>query len=78
MANVSYLFKVGPKNFRPPPKVDSAVIRIEPKNPMPVIDFEQWDVLLRICFQWKNKTLRAIFVGKGVLNEIEKINNKKE
>ena len=40
MANVQYLFKVGPKNFRPPPKVDSAVIKIEPKNPMPLIDFE--------------------------------------
>ena len=50
MANVAFLFKVGPKNFKPPPKVDSAVIRIEPKSPMPQIDFEQWDALLKICF----------------------------
>ena len=74
MANVAFLFKVGPKNFKPPPKVDSAVIRIEPKNPQPQIDFEQWDALLRICFLWKNKTLRALFVSKGVLNELANIN----
>jgi 18S rRNA (adenine1779-N6/adenine1780-N6)-dimethyltransferase len=68
------LFKVGPKNFRPPPKVDSAVIKIEPKNPLPEIDFQQWDSLLRICFHRKNKTLRAVFVSKGVLKELEQIN----
>lgn len=65
------LFKVGRKNFKPPPKVESAVIRIEPKSPFPEIDFEQWDSLLRICFNRKNKTLRAIFVGKGVLNFLD-------
>lgn len=40
VSNVALLFKVGKKNFRPPPKVESAVIRIEPKSPFPEIDFE--------------------------------------
>ena len=39
MAKVDHLFKVGKKNFRPPPKVESSVVRLEPKNPMPDIDF---------------------------------------
>ena len=59
--------KVGRKNFRPPPKVESAVVRIEPKNPMPKIDYIQWDNLLKICFLRKNKTLGAIFKINGVV-----------
>jgi 18S rRNA (adenine1779-N6/adenine1780-N6)-dimethyltransferase len=71
LAKVDHLFKVGKKNFRPPPKVESSVVRIEPKNPMPEIDFEQWDGLLRICFNRKNKTLSAIFKTKSVVNFLE-------
>ncbi len=71
------MFKVGKKNFRPPPKVESAVIRIEPKIPFPELDFEQWDALLRICFNRKNKTLRALFTGKGVLNFLSEVNGLK-
>ena len=68
LAKVDHLFKVGKKNFRPPPKVESSVVRVEPKNPMPQIDFEQWDGLLRICFNRKNKTLGAIFKTKTIYN----------
>ena len=68
LAKVDHLFKVGKKNFRPPPKVESSVVRVEPKNPMPDIDYEQWDGLLRICFNRKNKTIGAIFKTKTVLN----------
>lgn len=32
--------KVGKNNFRPPPKVESSVVRIEPKNPPPPINFQ--------------------------------------
>lgn len=39
LAKVDHLFKVGKKNFKPPPKVESSVVRLEPKNPMPQIDF---------------------------------------
>jgi len=32
--------QVGKNNFRPPPKVESSVVRIEPRNPRPCIDYE--------------------------------------
>ena len=47
--------KVGKNNFTPPPKVESSVIRIEPKNPAPLINYNEWDALIRICFIRKNK-----------------------
>jgi 18S rRNA (adenine1779-N6/adenine1780-N6)-dimethyltransferase len=42
--------KVGKANFRPPPKVDSQVVRIELKNPPPPINFIEWDGLVRMLF----------------------------
>jgi 16S rRNA A1518/A1519 N6-dimethyltransferase RsmA/KsgA/DIM1 with predicted DNA glycosylase/AP lyase activity len=46
----SRLVQVGKNNFRPPPKVESSVVRIEPRNPPPPINFKEWDGLTRICF----------------------------
>ena len=40
--------KVGKNNFRPPPKVESSVVRIEPRQPPPVINFKEWEGLTRI------------------------------
>jgi 18S rRNA (adenine1779-N6/adenine1780-N6)-dimethyltransferase len=54
-AHVSHIMKVGKNNFRPPPKVESSVVRIVPKNPPPLLNFDEWDGLLRICFSRKNK-----------------------
>lgn len=67
LARVDHLMKVSRKSFRPPPKVESSVVRIEPKSPAPVLDFAQWDVLLRVCFNRKNKTLGAIFKTRASL-----------
>ena len=61
LAKVSHLLKVGRNNFRPPPKVDSSVVRIEPLRPPPPVNFREWDGLMRLCFGRKNKTLGAIF-----------------
>lgn len=61
LARVHHLLKVGRNNFRPPPKVDSSVVRIEPRTPPPPINFLEWDGLVRLCFGRKNKTLGAIF-----------------
>lgn len=72
LARVDHLMKVGKNNFRPPPKVESSVVRIEPRNPPPDINFEEWDGLLRIAFSRKNKTLGACFRSKVVLSMIEK------
>lgn len=72
LARVSHLLKVGRNNFRPPPKVDSSVVRIEPRRPLPPVSFKEWDGLVRLCFIRKNKTLGSIFKQKGVLALLEK------
>lgn len=43
LAKVDQLMKVGRNNFRPPPKVESRVVRIELRNPPPPVDFIEWD-----------------------------------
>ena len=56
-ANVRYLFRVKPGAFRPPPKVDSAVVMLEPQLRM----VERPEELIRFvghCFGHKRKTLR--------------------
>ena len=55
LCRVHHLLKVGKNNFRPPPKVDSSVVRIEPRNPPPPINLLEWDGLVRLCF------LRCLF-----------------
>ena len=67
LARVDHLIKVSKNSFKPPPKVESSVIRLEPKYPPPPINFVEWDGLVRLCFLRKNKTLSAIFRLKNVL-----------
>ncbi|CAG8450768.1 1622_t:CDS:2 [Dentiscutata erythropus] len=70
-AKVDHIMKIGKNNFKPPPQVDSSVVRIEPRNPPPPIDFKEWDGLMRIVFVRKNKTLAANFKTTSVLDIIE-------
>ena len=56
--------KVGRHNFRPPPKVESRVVRFEQRNPPPAINFKEWDGMVRRCFNRKNKTLNSTFKNK--------------
>ncbi|OVA07205.1 Ribosomal RNA adenine methylase transferase [Macleaya cordata] len=72
LSRVSHLLKVGKNNFRPPPKVDSSVVRIEPRKPLPPVNFKEWDGLIRLCFNQKNKTLGLVFRQKSVLTLLEK------
>lgn len=72
LARVDLIMKVGRNNFRPPPKVESNVVRIEPRNPPPDVNFKEWDGLLRICFIRKNKSLSATFKQTGVLELLKK------
>ena len=48
------------------------MVRLEPRNPPPPINFKEWDGLVRICFVRKNKTLRASFSQTGPLLLMEK------
>jgi 18S rRNA (adenine1779-N6/adenine1780-N6)-dimethyltransferase len=67
LAKVENLLKVGKANFRPPPKVDSLVVKIELKTPPPPIDFTEWDGLVRLLFNRKHKTCHAIMTVKSAL-----------
>ena len=71
LARVQHLIKVSRNSFKPPPRVDSSVVRIEPRE-RPEIDLLQWDAMLRIVFLRKNKTLGSIFKTKPVLAALEK------
>jgi 18S rRNA (adenine1779-N6/adenine1780-N6)-dimethyltransferase len=74
-AKITHVMKVGKNNFRPPPQVESSVVRIEPKTgkDRPNISWDEWDGLLRVCFVRKNKTLRASWLGtKEVLAMVER------
>lgn len=72
LARVDMLLKVGKNNFRPPPKVESSVVRVEPRIPPPPINYQEWDGLTRIAFGRKNKTLAASFRFTTVMTILEK------
>jgi 16S rRNA (adenine1518-N6/adenine1519-N6)-dimethyltransferase len=72
---VTPLFKVPPGCFRPPPKVDSAVVRLEPRNPAEVglsapARFEQ---VVRAAFSQRRKTLRNALSGVCTPEQIEAV-----
>ncbi|KDN37922.1 putative rRNA (adenine-N6,N6-)-dimethyltransferase [Tilletiaria anomala UBC 951] len=72
-AKVDHIMKVSRNSFRPPPQVESSVVRITPLNPPPQIRFEEFDGLARIVFSRRNKQIRACFFGaRGVLDMMEK------
>jgi 18S rRNA (adenine1779-N6/adenine1780-N6)-dimethyltransferase len=74
-ARITHVMKVGRKNFNPPPQVESSVVRIEPKlgSDRPNVSWAEWDGMLRVCFNRRNKTLRASWLGtKEVLAMVEK------
>jgi 18S rRNA (adenine1779-N6/adenine1780-N6)-dimethyltransferase len=71
LAKVDQLLKVGRNNFRPPPKVESRVVRIEPRNPPPPVNFVEWDGMIRLLFNRKNKTLRSVLMTKPTIKMLE-------
>ena len=62
---VSSLFVVPPGAFRPPPKVDSAVVRLVPRDPATVgiIDRKRFAEVVRSAFGQRRKTLRNALNG---------------
>jgi 16S rRNA (adenine1518-N6/adenine1519-N6)-dimethyltransferase len=58
LATAEYLFTVAPGAFRPPPKVDSAVIRLTPRAELVTPDVDGFLSFASICFRQKRKTLR--------------------
>jgi 16S rRNA (adenine1518-N6/adenine1519-N6)-dimethyltransferase len=57
-AQVHRLFDVKPSAFHPPPKVDSAVVRLDPHPPRADINADDFLRFAAQCFQHKRKTIR--------------------
>jgi 16S rRNA (adenine1518-N6/adenine1519-N6)-dimethyltransferase len=66
---VQKLFRVGPGAFRPPPKVDSAVVRLVPyaTPPFPLPDPQRFAQLVTAAFTKRRKTMRNAV--KGLVDE---------
>ncbi len=58
--DAEYLFFVGPESFDPPPKVDSAILRLTPweQRPYQAVDDKQLSKLVAQAFSMRRKTLR--------------------
>ena len=70
LANVSHLMKVGRKSFVPPPKVDSSVVRIDPKRTVPDISLAEWDELMKVLFNRKNKKVSSVLRKKKLCKRL--------
>ncbi|BBP80974.1 ribosomal RNA small subunit methyltransferase A [Pseudomonas sp. Pc102] len=70
---VEHLFNVGPGAFNPPPKVDSAIVRLVPHDvlPHPAKDHRLLERVVREAFNQRRKTLRNTLKGLLDSNAIE-------
>ena len=73
LARTSHIIKVSKNSFSPPPKVESSVIRLDPRNPPPPIDFEEWDGMVKLLFNRKNKKAAAIFRSKSTIHGLYQV-----
>jgi 16S rRNA (adenine1518-N6/adenine1519-N6)-dimethyltransferase len=71
--SVAPLFDVPPAAFRPPPKVDSAVVRLIPRAPetIGVKDRKWFGEVVRAAFGQRRKTLRNALMGTCTTEQIE-------
>ena len=75
-AEVGQLFDVGPSAFRPPPKVDSSVVRLTPcdrAKELGIADPVRFLHFVSQCFRQKRKTLRnnlSGLFGKAALDSL--------
>jgi 16S rRNA (adenine1518-N6/adenine1519-N6)-dimethyltransferase len=66
-ADAEALFDVPPSAFRPPPKVDSTVVRLRPHSraaELAIPDPRRFLAFAGLCFHQKRKTLRNNLAGK--------------
>jgi 16S rRNA (adenine1518-N6/adenine1519-N6)-dimethyltransferase len=63
LAEAEYLFGVPPGAFRPPPKVESAVIRLTPRTDVRGEEAKAFLEFASACFRQKRKTLRNNLAG---------------
>lgn len=75
VCETEYLFTVGPENFTPPPKVESAIIRLIPHKIKPFMadDEKTFADIVRQSFSLKRKTLRNNLKGWLDAEQIESL-----
>ncbi|MBC8210074.1 MAG: 16S rRNA (adenine(1518)-N(6)/adenine(1519)-N(6))-dimethyltransferase RsmA [Gammaproteobacteria bacterium] len=71
-----YLFDVPPGSFSPPPKVDSAIIRLIPhaKPPVTVDDMETFAALVQAAFNQRRKTISnslKLFIDRATMLSLD-------
>ena len=72
---VTPLFNVPPAAFRPPPKVDSAVVRLRPLPPaeIAVQDRRQFAAVVKQAFGQRRKTLRNALSGTASSEQMQAV-----
>lgn len=62
---------VKPGSFIPQPQVQSTVVKLEPRLPLPAVDFDEWDALIKTIFGRRRKTMRSQFTKQPTLSMLE-------
>lgn len=70
LARCSHLMKISKNSFNPPPKVESSVIRLDPIQPAPDVDFEEWDAFVKLLFNRKNKKVTSLMRTKACIKDL--------
>ena len=72
---VEHLFDVPPTAFNPPPKVQSAIVRLVPykESPWPACEESQLRKVVQIAFAQRRKTLRNNLKGLIDTDELERL-----
>ncbi len=72
--DATMLFTIGPGNFTPPPKVDSAIVRLVPRPfPVPARDEAHLEALVKQAFSQRRKTLRNTLKGLATPEDLEEV-----
>ncbi len=73
--DTEYLFYVGPEAFSPPPKVDSAVLRLQPwqQKPYQANDIKLFSQVVTQAFSMRRKTLRNTLKKLLTIEQIEAV-----
>lgn len=72
-AETQMLAVVPPAAFRPPPKVDSAVVQLTPRHTLPLVDPDSFLKLVSRCFLHKRKTIRNNLLGFYGKDKVERL-----
>ena len=73
LAKCSHLMKISKNSFDPPPQVESSVVRLEPRRPAPKVDFDEWDGLMKLLFNRKNRKVCSLLSSKNIRSNLYRI-----